>query len=235
MPAIDIRGGRVVRLVRGRPEQTTVYADDPAEVAGRYVADGAEWLHVVDLDAALGAGSNRDVVRRIAGSVGAWIQVGGGLRSLEAAADAVSAGAERVVLGTLPVRNPELLSAAVDRLGDRVVVAVDVDADEVRVDGWTHSAGKLEEVVPRLEAAGAPRFMATSIARDGTLEGPDVALYERLGRITERPVVASGGVRAAHDLRSLASTGVEAAIVGTALYEGTLTLAEALEAAGAGS
>ncbi|MGH2722922.1 MAG: HisA/HisF-related TIM barrel protein [Actinomycetota bacterium] len=231
IPAIDIRGGWAVRLVRGRPEDETVYGKDPAEIAGRFAAGGAAWLHVVDLDAALGTGENGEAIRRVVASCHVPVQVGGGLRSVEAIEAALGhTGAARAVVGTAAT-DPGFVRDAVSRFGDRIVVALDVEDDLVRVRGWTAEGGRLDDLLPRLDGAGAPRFLVTAVGRDGTLEGPDVALYERVTGLTERPVLASGGVREAGDLRALAATGVEGAVVGTALYEGTLELSEALEAA----
>jgi phosphoribosylformimino-5-aminoimidazole carboxamide ribotide isomerase len=227
VPAIDLRGGHAVRLTRGDPEAETVYADDPVAVARRFEAEGAVLLHVVDLDAALGTGDNREVVARICRAVSVPVQTGGGLRSLEAVEAALNAGAARAVLGTAAARDPEFVREAVARHGDRIVVAVDVRDGQVMVRGWREPAGELEAVVRLLAEAGAPRFLVTSIAVDGTLAGPDVALYRRVLALTDRPVLASGGVHDAGDLRGLGATGVEGAIVGKALYEGTLTLRDA--------
>jgi phosphoribosylformimino-5-aminoimidazole carboxamide ribotide isomerase len=230
IPAVDIRGGRVVRLVRGRPDSETVYVGDPAEVAARFSEEGATWIHVVDLDAALGEGDNRDALRRVVERAAAFVQVGGGLRSLEAVDRALAAGAARVVLGTEAVLDPAFLGRATTRFGDRVAAALDTDGTEVRIRGWTEGAGPPEVALERLAGAGAPRFLVTAIHRDGTRLGPDVDLYRRLIPLTDRPIMASGGVATAGHLRALAATGVEAAIVGRALYEGTLSLSEAMAA-----
>jgi phosphoribosylformimino-5-aminoimidazole carboxamide ribotide isomerase len=230
IPAIDIRGGRVVRLKHGRAEEETAYADDPVEVARRFVAEGAMWLHLVDLDAAMGTGHNHEILGEVVGAAGAQVQVAGGLRSPQALDDALAGGAARLVLGTAAVLDPGFLRASVDRLGDRLIAAVDVDGDQVLVRGWKERAGKLGEVLPRLEEEGAPRLLVTQVARDGTLSGPDIGLYTRLVERCGRPVLASGGVRDVDDLRALSATGVEAAIVGTALYEGHLTVAQATQA-----
>jgi phosphoribosylformimino-5-aminoimidazole carboxamide ribotide isomerase len=230
IPAIDIRGGNVVRLRRGRADEETVYAEDPAEVARGFAAQGAAWLHVVDLDAALERGNNRDAIGNVLAASQVSVQVGGGLRTPETVDEAIAEGAGRVVLGTEAVTDESFLKEILARHGERVVIALDVDGDEVRIRGWTHGAGPYSEALPRLEAAGASRFLVTSVRRDGMLEGPDTALYDRLARSTSRPLLASGGVRHADDLRALMATGVEAVVVGRALYEGRLTLAEALEA-----
>ncbi len=230
IPAIDLRRGRVVRLVRGRPEEETGYSDDPAATAARFVEEGARWLHVVDLDAAFDEGDNHSSLRRIV-EQGVNVQAGGGIRTHDEIDDLIGEGVARVVLSTAPILDPSFLAVAVERHGTRIAVALDVEGEEVRIRGWTEGAGPVEETIDTLQRVGAPRFLVTQIARDGTLEGPDVGLYRRLAERTTRPVMASGGVRDASDLRSLAETGVEAAIVGRALYEGTLTLSDALEAA----
>ena len=228
VPAIDLRGGRAVRLRRGNPAHQTVYSDDPVEVARGFEADGASLLHVVDLDAALGTGHNRGVVAAICQRVSVPVQTGGGLRSLHAVDAALEAGASRAVLGTVAAQDARFVREVVARHGDRVVVALDVHDGKVMVRGWQEAAGSLEDVMARLEA---PRFLVTSIAVDGTLEGPDFDLYRQVLALTDRPVLASGGVRGPSDLRGLVATGVEGVVVGTALYEGTLTLRDALEEA----
>jgi len=226
VPAIDLRGGRAVRLVRGDPAAETVYSDDPVEVAKRFEADGAAMLHVVDLDAALGTGQNRDVVAAICRAVSIPVQAGGGLRSLEAVDRVLGAGASRAVLGTAAAVDPRLVHDVVMRHGDRIVAALDVRDGTVMVRGWQEPAGSLDVILPSLDVS---RFLVTSIGVDGTLDGPDFELYERVLALTDRPVLASGGVGTATDLRALASLGVEGAIVGKALYEGALTLRDALE------
>jgi phosphoribosylformimino-5-aminoimidazole carboxamide ribotide isomerase len=231
IPAIDVRRGRVVRLLRGRPQDETAYATDPAETAAGFAAQGARWVHVVDLDAALGTGTNREAVGRAVEAAGVPAQVGGGLRSVRNIEEVLGLAAARVILGTVAVADQRFLAEAVERFGDRVAVAVDTDGRDVLVRGWTEGAGPLEDVVARLEAAGAPRLLVTAVHRDGTLRGPDEALYRRLARLTDRPVMASGGVASSADLRVLAGTGVDAAVVGRALYEGALRLEEAMEAA----
>lgn len=231
IPAIDIRSGKVVRLTRGRPDEETVYAEDPTEVAERFAAGGAEWLHVVDLDAALDTGENREAVLRTIGAVGVSVQVGGGLRSREAVDEVLAAGAARVVLGTEAVRNLDFLEDMVKRFGDRIVLALDTDGERVRIEGWTQAAGRIEHAVPELARAGAPRFLVTAIERDGTLQGSDLDLYRRVVELTDRPVMASGGVAYGPDLNALAAVGVEGVVVGKAFYEGTLSLDEAFAVA----
>ena len=226
IPAIDLRGGRVVRLVRGGYQAETVYEEDPAEAARRFEAEGARRLHVVDLDAARGIGSNRDVVREICREVAIPVQVGGGLRTIDAVDRAIGNGAARAILGTVAAVDPSLVVEAVGRFGERIVVAVDVRQDRLMTHGWQAEGPRLEEALPILDAAGAPRYLVTAIARDGTLEGPDLDLYRRVLALTERPVIASGGVRTAADVRALRDLSLEAAVVGKAMYEGTLRMVE---------
>lgn len=230
IPAVDIRRGRVVRLRQGRSEDETVYSAGPVAAAKSFLDAGAERIHVVDLDAAFGSGQNRDVIREVLAGANGNVQVGGGIKGLDQAGELLESGADRIVIGTEAVRTPAFLSGAVSRFGDAVIVALDVRGDRVRVRGWTDEAGGLDEVLPRVLDAGAPRLLVTQVSRDGTLEGPDLKLYEDLVGRAGVPVIASGGVREPDDLRALVSTGVESAIVGKALYEGTMTLVEALEA-----
>jgi phosphoribosylformimino-5-aminoimidazole carboxamide ribotide isomerase len=226
IPAIDLRGGRCVRLFRGDVEAETVYDEDPVDVATRFEAEGARRLHVVDLDAAMSEGSNRDVVREICRNVAIPVQLGGGLRTIDAVDQAIEDGASRVILGTAAALAPAFVADAVNRFGDLVVVAVDVKDGRVMTHGWQEAAERLEEVVPALRDVGAPRFLVTSIARDGTMDGPDLGLYERTLEITDAPVIASGGVRVAADVWALRDLGLEAAVVGKAMYSGTLRLEE---------
>ena len=232
IPAVDIRGGRVVRLVRGDPDQATDYGDDPAAAAVRFEEQGARWIHLVDLDAAFGTGSNRELVAAACRKVGVSVQVGGGLRSLDAVADVISAGAARAILGTAAAWDPEFVRAAVERHGERVAVAVDVHGGMAAVRGWKDVGPPIDQLIPSLEKAGAPRFIVTSVGSDGTMSGPDLALYEQVRALTDRPVIASGGVRDVDDLRALSELGMEGAVVGRAVHEGTLRLEEALAEVG---
>jgi phosphoribosylformimino-5-aminoimidazole carboxamide ribotide isomerase len=226
IPAIDLRRGRCVRLFRGDVEAETVYDDDPVEVARRFEADGARRLHVVDLDAARGEGSNRGVVKDICRSVAVPVQLGGGIRDIEAIEQALADGAARAILGTAAALDPGFVAEAVERVDGKVAVAVDVRDGRVMTHGWRQAGPRVEDAVPALEAAGAPRFLVTSIARDGTMDGPDLALYERLLELTDRPVIASGGVRVADDVWALRALGLEACVVGKAMYAGTLRMQE---------
>ncbi len=226
IPAIDVRGGRAVRLVRGNPDEQTVYDDAPAEVAVRFQEEGARRLHVIDLDAALGEGDNREAVGTICRSVQVPVQVGGGVRTLDDIKAIIDLGASRAILGTSAALDPSFVERAVEEHAERVLVAIDVRAGHVWVKGWTEEGPKLETTVPALHDAGAPRFLVTAIARDGTLHGPDLRLYRRVLELTDRPVIASGGVRTADDIWELRDIGCEAAVAGKALYEKTLKLSQ---------
>jgi phosphoribosylformimino-5-aminoimidazole carboxamide ribotide isomerase len=228
IPAIDLREGRVVRLTQGDPTRATEYEEDPVRVARRFEREGATLLHVVDLDAALGDGSNRKAVEAVCSAIDIPVQVGGGLRTMEMVEDALAAGAARVVLGSAAVWSPGFVRDAVHRCGGRVVIAVDVRGDRAMARGWKEEGPSIDDLVPRLDEAGAPRYLVTSIDVDGTMQGPGLALYERFRRLTDRPVIASGGVGSVDDLRTLADAGVEAAVVGRALYEGRMSLRDAL-------
>lgn len=235
IPAIDIRGGRCVRLTYGDYDQETTYADDPAAVAREWEAQGAERLHVVDLDGAReGRPVNRAEVAGICGAVGIPVEVSGGLRTIEDIEGAVERGAERIQLGSAAVRNPDLVNLASERFPGMLVVAIDTRAGEALTEGWRERSGADGLAVAReMVERGAPRIMVTDIGRDGALAGPNVELAAEFAAALPVPVVASGGVTTADDLRALAETGCEGAIVGKALYEGRFTLAEALEAVAA--
>lgn len=226
IPAIDLRGGRCVRLFRGDFGAETVYDEDPVEVAVRFQTDGARRLHVVDLDAARGSGSNREIVREICRAVAIPVQLGGGLRSIPAIEEALEDGAARAILGTAAALDGGFVEEAVGHVGDRVVVAVDTRAGRLMTHGWQAEGPLVQEAIPALTAAGAPRFLVTSIQKDGTMDGPDLDLYRLVFRLTDRPVIASGGVRVADDVRELRDLGLEAVVVGKALYSGTLRLEE---------
>ncbi len=226
IPAIDLRGGRCVRLFRGDYSHETVYEEDPVEVAERFQTEGARRLHVVDLDAAREGGSNREIVREICRAVAVPVQLGGGLRTLSAVEQALEDGAARAILGTAAALEPGFVAEAVEHFGDRVLVAVDVKGGRVMTHGWRAEGPRLEEAIPTLEAAGIERFLVTSVQKDGTMDGPDFDLYERVLQLTDRPVIASGGVRVAEDVHRLRDLGCEAAVVGKALYSGTLQLHE---------
>jgi phosphoribosylanthranilate isomerase len=229
IPAIDLMGGRAVRLKRGDPEDQTVYGDNPVAIAEGFASDGAHMLHVVDLDAALGDGDNKDLIARICSAVNIPVQTGGGLRGMDSIGAVLDAGASRAVLGTSAALDPVFVDEAVDAYGQRIIVALDVKDRTVMTHGWTEEAGAVDLMLASLAAQGVPRFMLTQITVDGMLEGPDLELYRHALQLADVPVIASGGVSTADDLRALATTGVEGAIVGKAIYEGTVTLKDVVE------
>jgi phosphoribosylformimino-5-aminoimidazole carboxamide ribotide isomerase len=228
IPAIDLRGGRAVRLLRGNPDDETSYSEDPVAVAVKFQEEGARRLHVIDLDAALGEGDNRDAIQAICRAVVLPVQVGGGIRSIEAIAEVLKNGAARAILGTAAAADSEFVARAVEEFAEHIVVGLDIRGGKVMVKGWKEEGPTLEEAIPMLDDAGAPRYLVTSIARDGTLEGPDIRLYTHVLKLTDRPVIASGGVRHADDVWSLRDLGCEAAVTGKALYEHTLKLSQVI-------
>lgn len=237
IPAIDLKDGRCVRLRQGSLSRMWVYDEDPAEAARRWRGAGARWLHVVDLDGAFeGRPRNGPQVQAIVGAVDIPVQLGGGLRDAAAVETALDTGVARVILGTAAVETPEMLTALCARHGDRVAVALDVREGRVVVKGWT--AGAVlgpEEAAARVIGAGVRRLIYTDVSRDGMLAGPNFAGLEALLRTVTVPVIASGGVTTLEDVRRLAALvplGLEGVIVGRALYEGTLDLAEAITVAG---
>jgi phosphoribosylformimino-5-aminoimidazole carboxamide ribotide isomerase len=232
LPAIDVLGGRAVRLAGGKREAVTLEGGDPAELAARLAADGAERLHLVDLDGAFSGVPSVALVERVVAAGGVPLQVGGGYRSPEAIAAALDAGAERVMVGTAAL-TPGFVEDAVARFGQALVVAVDVRDGRVAVEGWTQVSELTPgELAARCAVLGVARLLVTSAARDGSLSGPDLALVEEvLG--AGLPVLAAGGIASLDDLRALRRAGCEGAVVGSALLAGRFTLAEA-RAAGAG-
>ena len=232
-PAIDIRGGAAVRLLQGDYEQETTYDADPVDAATRWAGEGAEFLHVVDLDGArAGTPQNLDAVRRVAAAVDCPIQVGGGLRRSDSVAAALDAGAERVVVGTAALRDPGFLDATLEAHGERVVVSVDARGGKVSLAGWTESSDiDAATAVAELGKRGVARFLCTAIEVDGTMEGPDLPGLERIATATSAEVIASGGVGELAHLRALAeiaAPNLEGAIVGRALYESRFTVAGAI-------
>lgn len=233
-PAIDLRGGHVVRLHQGDYADETVYGDDPVAVARSYAAAGAGWIHVVDLDAARGRGNNRELAASVAAAVDVPVQSGGGVRSLADADALLGAGVRRVVVGTAAFRSPGFVDEVCDRHPGRVAVDVGVGPDgRVVVQGWQETVDeRFEQALERFSSTGASAFVVTSVAQDGTLEGPDLTILQVALAATDVPVVASGGVGRLDDLRALAALGVAGAIVGRALFEGRFTVDEAVAACG---
>ena len=238
-PAIDIRGGQAVRLLQGDFERETQYDADPADAATRWADEGAQFLHVVDLDGAkAGTPQNLDAIRRIAAAVSCPIQVGGGLRSAEAVDEVLATGAERVVIGTAALRDPQFLDAAIAAHGAQVVVSVDTRGGKVSLAGWTQTSDvDAPAAVADLSERGVQRFLCTEIEVDGTMEGPAIRQLNEIAAATPAQVIASGGVGEVSHLEQLAlesAPNIEGAIVGKALYERKFTVAEAVLALGGG-
>jgi len=240
VPAIDLRGGRVVRLRQGDFARETAYSDDPVAVASAFVDRGARWLHVVDLDGArTGRPAHREVIGRIAAAAGtgASVEVAGGLRSLEAVAEVLAAGAARAVVGTAALADPALVGAMIDRHGtEAIAVAIDVRDGSAIGAGWaTGAAGvPVSEAIAQLVGAGVRLFEVTAIDRDGTLDGPDLALLQQaVERASGCRVIASGGIRSVEDVLATWATGCAGAIIGRALYEGSFDLERAVRATSA--
>ena len=236
IPAIDLRGGQVVRLTRGELKEEEVFGQDPAAMARLFAAAGVRRLHVVDLEGAFqGSFKNLDGIKSIAAAVDMQVQVGGGIRTLKAALDLLEAGVSRVILGTAAVEKPALVEDFLQELGpERVLVAVDAREGRVALKGWVESSEwDALEFARRMQGLGVREIIYTDIMRDGTLEGPNLAALERMARGTELSLIASGGVSSLDDLKNLqglAPLGVTGAIVGRALYAGKFSLAEALAA-----
>ena len=236
IPAIDLKGGAVVRLHQGQADQVTHYSCDPVSVAREWNEQGAEWLHVVDLDGAFsGRPRHLEVLERLVAAFDGDIQFGGGLRSRDDIEQALQTGVARVILGSLALTNPDLLTSVVERHGERIAVAIDGRGGKVSISGWQEDRETSPvELASRLRAAGIARIVYTDTTRDGTLTGPNVEATKRLARETGLAIIASGGVSTLDDIRRLTSlqeVGVEGVIAGKALYERRFTLTEAIKAA----
>jgi len=234
LPAVDVVAGQAVRLVQGEAGSETSYGD-PMAAAKAWEADGAEWIHLVDLDAAFGRGSNADLLAEVIRAVDVAVELSGGIRDDASLERALASGARRVNLGTAALENPDWTARAIARHGDRVAVGLDVRGTTLAARGWTREGGDLWEVLARLDADGCSRYVVTDVTKDGTLRGPNLDLLREVCARTSAPVVASGGVSTLADLealRTLVPLGVEGAIVGKALYAGAFTLPEALDVAG---
>jgi 1-(5-phosphoribosyl)-5-[(5-phosphoribosylamino)methylideneamino] imidazole-4-carboxamide isomerase/N-(5'phosphoribosyl)anthranilate isomerase len=232
LPAVDVSNGQAVRLVQGAAGTETVYGD-PLDAALAWQRDGAEWVHLVDLDAAFGRGSNADLLADVVKRLDIAVELSGGIRDDESLRRAIGTGAARVNIGTAALEDPAWCDHACAVYGERVAVGLDVRGHTLAARGWTREGGDLFEVVDRLERAGCARYVVTDVLRDGTLTGPNVTLLLQVCARTHKPVVASGGVSKLDDLRQLAAlepAGVEGVIVGKALYAGAFTVAEALTA-----
>ncbi len=228
IPAVDIMDGKVVRLYRGDPNRKTVYGDSPAEAARRWESEGADMLHVVDLDATLGSGSNADAVRGVVDAVSIPVQVAGGLRTVRAAVDAAGAGADRIVVGTLAFSDRESLAALVRELGpQRVVVSADHLDGRIVTRGWQSNTGldMIESVASLHREVGVTQYLLTSVGRDGTLQGPDTSYMGRACQISGGiDVIASGGISHERDVAAVGDAGAWGVILGRALYDGKITI-----------
>ena len=234
LPAVDIVDGQAVRLLQGEAGSETSYGT-PLEAALNWQNAGAEWVHMVDLDAAFGRGNNADLISEVVKQLDVKVELSGGLRDDESLERALALGVARVNLGTAALENPEWTRRAIDRFGDKIAVGLDVRGTTLAGRGWTKEGGDLWEVLARLEDAGCARYVVTDVTKDGTLQGPNVELLRQMVEKTGKPVVASGGISSLEDLRvlrELVPLGVEGAIVGKALYAGAFTLPEALDVAG---
>ena len=235
LPAVDIADGRAVRLVQGAAGSETNYGN-PVEAALNWQEQGAEWIHLVDLDAAFGRGDNRDILLDVTRKLDIAVELSGGIRDDASLAAALGTGAARVNIGTAALENPDWVRKAIAKYDDRIAVGLDVRGTTLAARGWTQEGGELFDVLARLDADGCARYVVTDVNRDGTLTGPNLDLLRSVCAATNRPVVASGGVSSIDDLRAiagLADIGVEGAIVGKALYAGAFTLREALDAVAA--
>ena len=234
LPAVDVADGQAVRLVQGEAGTETAYGA-PLDAALAWQADGAEWVHLVDLDAAFGRGSNAELLAEVVGRLDVAVELSGGIRDDASLERALATGCRRVNLGTAALEQPEWTAAAIARHGERVAVGLDVRGTTLAARGWTQEGGDLWEVLARLDADGCSRYVLTDVTKDGTLRGPNTELLAQVCAATDAPVVASGGVSSLADLealRALVPAGVEGAIVGKALYAGAFTLPQALDVAG---
>jgi len=231
LPAVDVKDGRAVRLVQGELDAETAYGN-PLEVALEFQAAGAEWLHLVDLDAAFGRGENSALLAKVVGKLDINVELSGGIRDDETLKRALATGCRRVNLGTAALENPEWTAQVIAEYGDRIAVGLDVRGHVLAARGWTKEGGDLFETIERLERDGCSRYVVTDVTKDGTLKGPNLELLKEVCAVTKQPVVASGGISSLEDIEALASlnaSGVEGAIVGKALYAGAFTLQQALE------
>jgi len=235
LPAVDVAGGKAVRLTQGEAGTETGYGD-PVDAASDWAQQGAEWIHLVDLDAAFGRGANSGVIKKVIRQVrGVNVELSGGIRDDASLEAALELGAKRINLGTAALENPEWAAHVIAQYGEAVAVGLDVRGTTLAARGWTKDGGDLWQVLDRLDAAGCARYVVTDVTKDGTLQGPNIDLLRRIMERTSRPVIASGGVSSLDDisaLRELVPLGLEGAIVGKALYAGAFTLPEALDIAG---
>jgi phosphoribosylformimino-5-aminoimidazole carboxamide ribotide isomerase/phosphoribosylanthranilate isomerase len=230
LPAVDVKDGRAVRLVQGELSQESVYGS-PLDVALDFQKAGAQWIHLVDLDAAFGRGENAALLAEVVGRLDIDVELSGGIRDDVSLARALATGCRRVNLGTAALEDPEWTSKVIAEFGDQIAVGLDVRGHILAARGWTREGGDLFETISRLEADGCARYIVTDVTKDGTLQGPNLNLLREVCAVTDKPVVASGGISSLADIAALCELqkiGVEGAIVGKALYAGAFTLEEAL-------
>jgi 1-(5-phosphoribosyl)-5-[(5-phosphoribosylamino)methylideneamino] imidazole-4-carboxamide isomerase/N-(5'phosphoribosyl)anthranilate isomerase len=230
LPAVDVADGQAVRLVQGAAGTETSYGS-PLQAALAWQSGGAQWVHLVDLDAAFGRGSNRELLAEVVGTLDVAVELSGGIRDDASLEAALQTGCARVNLGTAALESPAWVRDAISRYGDKIAVGLDVRGRTLAARGWTSEGGDLYETIARLDADGCARYVVTDVHRDGTLTGPNLELLRSVCAATDRPVVASGGVSSLEDLQALAGLtgiGVEGAIIGKALYAGAFTLEQAL-------
>jgi 1-(5-phosphoribosyl)-5-[(5-phosphoribosylamino)methylideneamino] imidazole-4-carboxamide isomerase/N-(5'phosphoribosyl)anthranilate isomerase len=236
LPAVDVADGKAVRLTQGEAGTETNYGD-PMDAALDWANQGAEWIHLVDLDAAFGRGNNTSVLKKVIKQLrGVNVELSGGIRDDKSLEAALNTGVKRINLGTAALENPEWAASVIAQYGDAIAVGLDVRGTTLAARGWTKDGGDLWQVLERLEEAGCTRYVVTDVTKDGTLKGPNIELLREVMERTHRPVIASGGIASLDDiaaLRELVPLGLEGAIVGKALYAGAFTLAEALDVSGA--
>jgi phosphoribosylanthranilate isomerase len=235
LPAVDVADGQAVRLVQGAAGSETSYGD-PVSAALAWQEAGAEWIHLVDLDAAFGRGSNADLLAEVTGKLDVSVEMSGGIRDDASLERALATGCRRVNIGTAAMENPEWVRSIIGKYGDKVAIGLDVRGTTLAARGWTSEGGDLYETLDRLDKEGCARYVVTDVLKDGTLRGPNLDLLRKVCSRTAAPVVASGGVSSLDDLRALSRLvpdGVEGAIVGKALYSGAFTLEQALRAVSA--
>lgn len=233
LPAVDVKDGKAVRLVQGELQRETNYGE-PLAAALDFQSAGAQWLHLVDLDAAFGRGSNHELLAEVVGKLDIKVELSGGIRDDGSLERALATGCARINLGTAALEDPDWTSTVIKKYGERIAVGLDVRGHTLAARGWTQEGGDLFETVARLDRDGCTRYVLTDVAKDGTMQGPNLALLKEVAAATHAPIIASGGVSTLDDiraLRELTSIGIEGSIVGKALYAGAFTLEEALIAA----
>ena len=235
LPAVDVKDGQAVRLLQGELSHKSTYGS-PLDAALDFQRAGAEWIHLVDLDAAFGTGSNHQLLAEVIGKLDIKVELSGGIRNEESLSRALATGCARINLGTAALEDPEWTASVIQRFGERIAVGLDVRGHTLAARGWTKDGGDLFETLARLDKDGCARYVVTDVKKDGTLQGPNLDLLREVCTATSRPVIASGGVSKLEDLiaiRQLTDSGVEGAIVGKALYAGAFTLEDALKVASA--